>query len=260
MVAAKGRLNDKINSLSPVGGQILNNTQDFSHAMVNSAWRKLQEKLADLKYSGIEQEQNFIAVPSAASSDPLTQVFFNYAGYFDGLTNWPAFALPQNFIRPYSMWERQAGSAAILTEIDIIFNGLPSVPKVQWNRQAEWRDDVLYLPGATVQTDIRMRFAQYFPDFADNSPAAATPWFGQVAPIMRCLDAFADYICREFEIARQNPDAALAFQASAEANAALIVNRDMTQPGSVQKAAELGKMGDKYTPVKGGPVGQLVKR
>ncbi len=260
MLAAKGRLNDFINTLYPTGGQILKNTQDFSHAMVDSAWRKLQEKLADLKYSGIEQESNFIGVPQAATIDPLVQVYLGYAGYFDGNVLNAGFALPQTLIRPYTLWERQSGTGAAMTDMDEIKNGLPSIPKATWNRQWEWRDDVLYMPGATVSTDIRMRFAQYFADFADNSPLANQPWYAQVVPIMRCMDSFADYICREFEIARGNPDAAMAFQASAEANAGLIVNRDTTQPGATFKASEFGKMADKYTPTKGGPAQTQVKR
>lgn len=260
MLAAKARLNDFINTMYPVGGQVLKNTQDFSHVMVNAAYRKLQEKLADLKYSGIEQETTFLAVPQASNIDPLIQVYIDYSGYFDGLSVQPAPVLPQNLIRPYELWERQSGAPVLMTEMDMVVNGLPSIPKQQWNRQCEWRGDKLYMPGATVATDIRMRFAAFFADFADNSPALATPWYGQVVPIMRCADSFADYICREFEISRQNPDAAMAFQASAEANAALIVNRDTTQPGAVFKASEMGKMADKYTPTKGGTAQQQVKR
>lgn len=260
MYTAMGRLNDRINTLYPTGGKILANTQDFTHAMVNVAFRKLQEKLADLKYSGIEDEDTYTAVPAAASSDPLVQVRWDYAGYFDGTTNWPAFAWPNTLIRPYQLWERISGSEALLTEMDEVKNGLPSVPKGVWNRQWDWRDDALYMIGATGATDVRVRYAQYFPDFADNSPTASTPWFNQPLPILRCIDAFADYICREFCIARQDPDAAAMFQASAEANAEKIVNRDTTQGGAILKTSELGKMGDKYTPTKGGPAQTQVKR
>lgn len=255
--AARGRLNDIITTLYPIGGQILQNTQPFSQQMVNNAWRKLQEKLADMKYSGLEQEINFLAVPASTTTDPLIQVYLGYNGYFDGTVLQSAPALPQTLIRPYELWERASGAVAPnnnMLEMDMIVNGLPSIPKQTWNRQWEWRDDVLYMPGALVNTDIRMRYAQYLADFVDNSPAASTPWFNQVVPIMRCLDSFADYICREFEIARQNPDAALAFQTSAEANAAKILNRDTAQPKAALKTSEMGKMRDQYTP--GGMVKQ----
>ncbi len=142
--------------------------------------------------------------------------------------------------------------------MDELINGLPSIPKLQWNRQWEWRDDVLYMPGATVATDIRMRYGSYFADPADNLPAANTPWYAQVIPILRPVDSMADYICREVEIARQNPDAAMAFQASAEANARLIVQRDTTQPQATPNAAQLGQMRTKYTPMQGQP--QTAKR
>jgi hypothetical protein len=254
--AAKSRLNGNIETLYPVGGQILKLAQPHSQQICNLAYRKMQEFLASLKYSGVEQEIAFTgatSVPAITVNDPLVQVWMSYSNYFDGTTQQASPVLPQSLIRPYQLWERASGSAVLLTEMDEVINGLPSVPKMPWNRQWEWRDDVLYMPGATVVTDIRMRYGSYFADFADNSPTAATPWYAQPILVMRSVDALADYICREVEIARQNPDAAMAFQASAEANARLLVGRDTTQAQATGSAAQLGKMQDRYTAVAGKP-------
>lgn len=263
--AAKVRLNDKIETLATIGGKILDNTQPFTQQLFNGGWRKLQEYLADLGYTGLKQEITYTAVPAAAVTDPATQVYISYAGYWDGNTLQAAPLLPQNLIRPYKLWERANGSAALMTEMDVVLNGLPAVPKMNWNRQWEWRDDILYMPGSLVVTDIRVRFAGAFADMADvaGSPGpnqlANTPWYGQPVPIMRCTDALADYCCREVCVARGDMEGATVFQASAEANAHKIVNRDTADPKGVFKASELGKMGDKYTPGAGFD-GQLVKR
>lgn len=257
--AARSRLNDSIVTLAADSGKLLDLTQPHVQRLCSLASRKFQEFLASLKYSGMEQEVNFIALPAATTADPLIQVKLSYDAYYpDGVTPNNAFVLPQTLIRPYKLWERQSSSSSLLTEMDEVINGLPSIPKLQWNRQWEWRDDVLYMPGATVNTDVRMRYGAYFADPADNSPAASTPWYQQIIPILRPIDALADYICREVEIARQNPDAALAFQASAEANARLIVQRDTTQAQATPNTAQLGQMRTKYTPMQGQP--QTAKR
>ena len=260
--AAKQRLNDDITTLAAIGGKILDNTSPFSQQAVNGAWRKLQEFLAELGYSGLKQEALLSNVPAAAVTDPAVQVYIGFNGYFDGSAVQASPVLPQSLIRPYDLWERAYGSAALMTEMDYVINGLPKVPKLQWNRQWEWRDDVLYMPGAIVATDILMRYAQQFLDFVDVGATAGlyqtanTPWFAQPVPIMRCVDAFADYVCREFAIAVKQMEEAMAFQASAEANARLIMNRDTAQPRAVLKASELGKMRDRYTPGGAPPLAQ----
>lgn len=250
---AKTRLNDTVPTLSAESGKLLGLLQPQVQRMCGVAFRKFQEFLASLKYSGLELETNFLAVPACVSADPLVQVYINYVGYFDGVTVQAAPVLPQALIRPYKIWERANGSVALLTELDEVLNGLPSTPKLQWNRQWEWRDDFLYMPGSTVVTDIRIRYASYFNDPIDNTPAASTPWFAQIVPIMRCVDPLADYLCREVQIAREDPDGAAAFQASAEASAKLLVMRDTAQPQATQSTAQLGKMRDKYTATEGVP-------
>lgn len=252
--AARTRLNDSVETLAAISGKLLDLSQPHSQRLCSDAFRKFQEFLASLKYSGMEQEVNFLNLPAATTADALVQVKLGYDAYYpDGATPNTSFALPQTLIRPYKTWERQSGTTGLLTEMDEMINGLPSIPKLQWNRQWEWRDDIMYMPGATVNTDLRMRYGGYFPDPADNTPTANTPWYAQPIPIMRPIDSLADYICREIEIARQNPDGAMAFQASGEANARLIVQRDTTQPQATVNVAQLGQMRTKYTPMQGAP-------
>jgi len=257
--AARTRLNDRVETLAADSGKLLDLAQPHVQRISGDAFRKMQEFLASLKYSGLEQEYNFINLPPAGSTDPLVQVSLGFAGYLDGSNPINAsFMLPLTLIRPYKLWERQNGTPNLLTEMDEIINGLPSIPKMTWNRQWEWREDVLYMPGATVNTDLRMRYGGFFADPADNSPAANTPWYGQVIPILRTVDSLADYICREVSIARQDPDGAVAFQQSAEANARLMVARDTTQAQSTPSTAQLGKMQDRYTAKEGAP--KTIKR
>ena len=255
ITAANTRLNGIVETLQPIGGSIIGNTQSFSQQVVNDAFRKMQNKLADLRYSGLQSETVFTAVPAIVTNDPVAQCYINYAGYYNGSSLLGSPFLPQNFIRPYDLSERPSGTTQLFTEMDPMLWSLPRVPKANWNRQWLWRADTLFLPGALVNTDISILFAQFFPDFVDGS----VPWFQLPVPIMYCLDSFADYICREICVARGDQAGAAAFQISAEANAQLIVNRDTTGGKSVRKYAELQRMADQFTP-NTGPETATVKR
>ncbi len=246
--AANTRLNGKVETLQAIGGQIVGNTNSFSQQVVNDAWRKMQARLADNRFSELQAETVFINVPACLSSDPMVQVYIDGAGYYNGSAVVGAPVLPVTFLRPYELTERANGTTAIFTEMDMLLYAIPRVVKAAWNRQWLWRNGKLYMPGATAATDIAMIYAALLPDFVDG----ATPWFAVTIPILNTIDAFADYICREIYVARGDMSAAAAMQLSAEANADLMCSQDQVGPKSVQKASELGKMRDMHTP--GGPM------
>src|SRR6202012_3237872 len=104
--------------------------QPHVQRICGDAFRKFQEFLASLKYSGMEQEVTFSALPpcqaGAFTPDPLIQASISYSGYLDGTSGLNAsFALPQTLIRPYKLWERPHGSAGTMLEMDELINGLP---------------------------------------------------------------------------------------------------------------------------------------
>jgi len=253
--AANTRLNGRVETLQAIGGQVLGNTDAFSNQVVNDAWRKLQNRLADRRYSGLQTDVVFQSVPQTASIDPMVQSYIDYTGFFNGVSLVPTPALPSTLIRPYELTERQNGTQAIFTEMDEILFALPRVAKANWNRQWLWRNNRIYLPGALVATDLSVTYAQLLPDFIDG----ATPWFQQTIPILNSIDAFADYICREIAVARGDLPGASAFQLSAEDNAEKILNQDSAGGKSILKRSEYGKMQDQYTPNTGADT-QPVKR
>lgn len=259
--SARARLNDKIETLVAIGGQLLENTQPFTQQVVNTAWRRLQDKLRDLGFTRLKREVgSYLSVPAAGSVDSSAFSSISYIGFNDGL-NFSSFPLlPSDLIAPLDLWERpSAGGAntAPFIEMDRVLNGLPAVPKASWNRQWEWREDAIYLPGALVATDIRLRYSAYLLDFVDVGNNAQlnqlpnTPWFGQPVPIMQSSDALSSYICAEICKAVKDMDGVVAFTSEADAKAQLILNRDTMQPKAILKASEFGKMRDKYTPRSG---------
>ncbi len=242
--AANTRLNGKVETLQPVGGQLVGNTDSFSHQVVNDAWRKLQARLADNRFSELQAETVFTAVPANTSADPMVQVYIDGSGYYNGTAVVGNPILPATFLRPYELSERPNGTTQLFTQMDMLLYSIPRVPKAAWNRQWLWRNLKLYMPGATVVTDIAMTYAALLADFVDG----ATPWFAATIPILNTIDAFADYIAREIYVARGDMSAAAAMQLSAEANADLMCGQDHVGPKSVAKASELGKMRDMHTP------------
>jgi hypothetical protein len=165
--------------------------------------------------------------------------------------------MPAYFLAPFDLMERPTGAVPLaqFTTMDRITSDLPLVNKQPWNRQWQWIGGQLIMPGATRTTDIWMQFEQFYPDFADlvvgSGYAGTTPWYQLPVPIPRCSDSFADYICREFMIAQKNLAGAEAFQASAEALAVQVLNRDTTKLKEIYKGSEFSKMRDKYTPNSG---------
>ena len=246
--AANVRLNGKVETLQAVGGQIVGNTNSFSQQVVNSAWRKLMSRLADGRFSEMQAEIVFVAVPAVLSADPMVQVYIGGAGYYNGSSVVGAPILPATFLRPYEMWERQNGTANIFTLMDPLLYTMPRVVKAGWNRQWLWRNGNIYMPGATQITDIALTYANLFVDFLDG----ANPWFQQTIPVLNAIDALSAYICQEIYTSRKDVASAAAMQQMAEDAAALMCNQDGVGPKSILKASEFGKMRDQYTP--GGPV------
>lgn len=253
--SAQVRLNGVLETLVPTGGQLLSNTNSFSQQAVNSGWRKLQNKLADLRYSGLQSDTVFLAVPAVDGTDPATQVSIGFDGYYDGATTVAAPALPATLIRPYDLTERISGSAALFIEMDVAPWSLPRVPKLQWNGQWLWRNNAIWMPGAVTVTDISMTYAALLADFID----ATLPWFNQPMPILNCMDAMADYICCEIKIAQNDAAGAVAFQASAEDKTAMLLNQDTASGKSVLKGSQYQQMAGRFTP-NAAPDTQTVKR
>jgi hypothetical protein len=247
---ARVRLNDAI---VLIGGEILTDTAVFTTTVVNAAWRRLQELLSNYGFQSLNRELIYVGVPATLSSDQGIFVWFNWVNYYNGsaLVAFPV--LPQDMIAPLSVEERISGATTNFVPMDQVFNGLPTAPKSTLNRVWEWRQETIYMPGATGTTDIRLRYAGFLADFVASGTTAFT---AQPVPIMRSLNSFAWFICSEMARARGDIDAGI-FDQNAMAAAEQIWNRDWRQDRSLFKGSEVGKMTDATTPTKGpaGPRG-----
>lgn len=249
--SARVRLNDAIQSIA---GDILTDLAAFTPQAVNNAWRRLQEYLTDRGFAALNREIIFLNVPAWGSADPGIFVWFNWAEYFDGANPWGGPVLPQDMISPLDIYERVNGSNSIFLPMDQVFNGLPTAnpgtgpgTRDALNRLWEWRQETIYMPGATGATDIRLRYAGFLPDFV---PASTTPFVNQPVPITRSLNAFAWYLCAEIARPRGDMDAGQ-FDTFAMDAAEQIWNRDYREGKRLYQRAELGKMTDGHSRLSG---------
>jgi hypothetical protein len=204
MNAARFRLNDKMPSLFPTSGKILDETQASTQQAFNNAYRRFQDALCDAGAERFQAETVIPNVPPTTNLDPAAQCSLSWNGFFDGTNNFTNPVLPSNLILPLWMSDRVAGTQFRFPDVDnpnmrVMVDGLQSFPKYQLNGQWEWRGDAIYFPGTTAAVDFRIRYRAYLPDI-DN--AGATRWFQQPVPVMRCVDPMAWWVCAEFAAAR----------------------------------------------------------
>ena len=217
-----------------IGGEVTGAQQIFAQEIVNAGWRRLQEFLTTFKdeqgrvvpYSPIVDTVTLPSAPAVTNLDPGVSCFIGYDGYFDGTTLQVAPALPQNLSSPLRLKERvHATPPNQFTEMAYILHGLTGLAKRNRNYNWGWDNDSIILPGSTSVMDFELRFIKLFADFVDNSPIAATPWYGQFVPIPRAFDALAWYICAEYANARGDKDG-VTFDTKAEAAATRLIVRE----------------------------------
>lgn len=224
--AARVRLNDTIESLSPNTGKILDNSSAFTQELFNLAYRRFQEQLGTLGAVRLVQEKIVTGLPIVASSDPASQVFVSWLGCSDGVNTFPTPSLPANLMFPLKCWERWTAQNAYFSDppMENVMDGLPTWQKQPCNRMWEWREDSIWMPGSTMSMDLRIRFAAYLPDIDD---VGSEPWFTQPVPIARCVDPLAWYLAAEVFTARQQFDLMAAAVSKAEYATNQVMNRDI---------------------------------
>jgi hypothetical protein len=248
---ARTRLLDAIQT---IGGDVLTDAQPFSQYIANAAWRRLQEFLAVRGFARLKSEAVLYQVPSVAPNppytapDPAMNVWINWDQCFDGQNYFNAPTLPKEMISPFRVWERPTAFApktpGKFLEMDQMLSGLPAVPHGWRSLRWQWRDDALYIQGATQATDLWIFFAAYLPDFIDMG---TVPWSQAKVPIPRAADALAWYIVYETSMARGDLESSTINQMAEDA-ATRLTERETMEPRSVGNASEFFKMPDSYTP------------
>lgn len=169
---ARAALNDVMES---TGGDILTDDWPATYVYLNQAKRIVEHELAS---NGVEfnvKETLLLSIPTVQSADPTQQVWISQSGYFDGASNHANPALPADLIVPLRLWERFSGTQNPFFQIAPASDGIPgTLMQVQQFRYWDWRTDAIYLPGATMTNDIRMRYVSYSPEL--TGPTSVVPF------------------------------------------------------------------------------------
>lgn len=221
------RINDAING---IGGDTFTNAAPYSQVATNAAWRKMQDDLSNKGYNGLIKRVVLEGIPATSSLDPSSQCFIDWVQYFDGNSYYDEPVLPFDLIIPLKIWERPTGQSWSFTPMTPYIDGMPSCMKQGFNRIWQWQGSRLEFPGSLAIEDFQIEYASYFNDFEDTTDdqGQPVPWYTLQVPIVRCQDAFADYICYEVCAARGDATA-LVFQASAQDKVGKIFNREVRQ-------------------------------
>ena len=204
-------------------GSIIFKTQ----IIFNAAYRKFQKYLANLGYRLLIGDNLVIEeLPPNTNTDPSSQSWLSWNGFWNGTVFTATPALPEDFYAPLKIRERINGQDTVFIPMRCALDGLRNIQvRGIYNGQWEWRTNALYLTGATSTTDLQFRYIRYLPNLPDpNYYLPGTVWYEQKLPIVGCASALAWYIA--YEALCPNPDApgAADVLAQAQGEADLVFN------------------------------------
>jgi len=226
VISARVKVNDAMQTLD---GDTLRYEYPFTQITVNNAWRQLKNYLSDKSQTRLHSELIIQDLPPTSVQDPAVQVNLSWVGYFDGSNQFAVPALPPYFKNPLWVRERISGQPyGFGPPMQNCIDGIPEGWKQTLNCRWEWREDSLWMPGATATTDLRIRFNLNLVDFVNVGmpPSTGQFWYQLQVPIMDCQQAFANYIAAEFVGPRADADYQR-FISMGEAEADKILNRDI---------------------------------
>lgn len=134
---------------------------------MNAGYRKVQRALENVGQPGpIRDDVLLVVAAIPGNPDPSLEVSIT-----DSTA--PPNQLPVDLLVPLKLWERPNGTSQEFMEMTDMTNkgGLPSRFQEQTLNVWEWRSDGLFFLGATVDTQIRLKYRGFYADMVDGSSA-----------------------------------------------------------------------------------------
>jgi hypothetical protein len=208
-------VNDTFPGVGGNQGRICSNDAPFTLPFLNSAFRTLQRKL---RLEGVTFPiidgvilQNLTPVVTV---DSAVQVYVGFDGYYDGTVLHATPKLPSNFMQPLFLWEQTVGTGFDYQPMSPP-NGsvLPSVLQGPNLCSWEWRTYRIYMVGATMLKNLRLRYQSGQPPL-DIPPAD----FATTAiNILDCQEALANMMAAMYGRARgANPQTIATIEQAAQ--------------------------------------------
>lgn len=184
-----------VGTLNQAGVIMSNNNPDLV-TFLRSAVRTMYSDLRNVGDPELILDNYIVSgLPPLAQQDPAIQVALGYQGFFDGYQWHSQFTLPVGAKRISALWERETGSELDFAPMQYMPFGLPSI--LQGNHMAMWetREGMVWMPGAMLTTDIRMRARISFPT---NWNVANLNYSTTYVPILNCADWVAAKMLKSY--------------------------------------------------------------
>ena len=183
-------------------GQINTDTAPWMKPFLNSAIRDLYSELRIVGDMRVIVDNAIVSLPALAQAEPTRQVALTYQGFYNGAT-WAATPfLPPDLMWMMKVWQRPTGTAANFYPMQIASAGLPGVYQGSTMGMYEMRgNNEMWMSGATLATDIRMRYMAVFPDIVGDS----IDFSNTFVPIQDCTNAIAHKMVANYA-QRLSPD------------------------------------------------------
>jgi len=193
-------VNDTFTGVGGKQGRICSDDAPFTLPFLNSAFRTLQRKL---RIEGVTFpiKDNVILqnLTPVVRVDPAVQVYVGFNGYYDGTVLHANPRLPSDLMQPLFLWEQTVGTGFDYQPMDVP-NGsvLPSVQQGPNLCAWDWRNYRIYMVGATMLKNLRLRYQSGQPPL-DIPPADfATTSIN----ILDCQEALANMMAAMYGRAR----------------------------------------------------------
>jgi hypothetical protein len=183
---------------TPGEGQILTDNpaiSPFTQPFLNSAIREVYRELRNNGQPTLIKDNVIILgltpvfspTYGLAAQDPAVQVYLGFGGYFDGNSINSNLLLPSDMIAPLRVYERQTGTNNQFAPMTQPQFGLPSIKQQNYFGLWEWRNDNIWMCGATETRDLRLRYTCSLPQFFSDT----LDFNSTFVPIIDCVDAVA---------------------------------------------------------------------
>lgn len=198
-----------------IAGNILNANQPGILPLLNKLYRELQDRLISASVETFNKYGYILGIPPANTSNPSSQVYLNYVGYFDGQNVQPNFKLPPDLLKPLEIWERQTGNN-FWVPMKSAADSISTRPITPFYKIWDFETDTLYLPPGSQTNDLKLKYLCYAPDITTvNSPIL----------VARCQSALSYRMAAEVAKGRGGLEMAAVWTQDAKDHEAAIINR-----------------------------------
>lgn len=197
-------------------GEILTDTANVEYPLLNDSLEWFQNEVNNHGINTFTKETVLTPVTAMAVTDPGIQVNISDTGYFNGAGNSAQPQLPTDLLVPEFLWERKTTSTDEWAPMRERLGGLPSIPQGPVLCYWEWRQDGIYMLGATQSNDIKLRYKGSHAPFATMQDALL--FRGGTGPIA--------YKMVSTYLISKNPDAAKLAQEEANMRVSQLATRN----------------------------------